>query len=80
MGSSPLQSATRNILDWGMKTSKSKGRPKATDVFGSLTFNDQVQRQRLPRDTYKALRRTISQGLPLDPTLADVVAHLVLQP
>ncbi len=74
MGSSPLQSATRNIIDWGMKTSKSKGRPKATDVFGSLTFNDQVQRQRLPRDTYKALRRTISQGLPLDPTLADVVA------
>ena len=49
-------------------------RPRATDIFGSLTFSDDVQRRRLPRDAYRALRRTITQGAPLDASVADVVA------
>ena len=40
---------------------------KPTDEFGSLTFNDEAQRARLPKDVYRALRRAIAQGEPLDP-------------
>ncbi len=75
MGSSALHDATRGIIDWGKAAGKSaQPRPKATDIFGSLTFNDDIQRRRLPRDAYKALRRTITQGQPLDPSIADVIA------
>ena len=37
-------------------------------------FSDEVQRARLPKQVYKALRRTITQGEPLDPSVADAVA------
>jgi len=33
-----------------------------------------VQRQRLPKPVYKALQKTIKQGVPLDPTVADAIA------
>ena len=29
------------------------------ELFGSLVFNNEVMKERLPKDTYKALRRTI---------------------
>jgi glutamine synthetase len=75
MGSSALHDATRGIIDWGKTAGKSaQPRPKATDIFGSLTFNDDIQRRRLPRDAYKALRRTITQGQPLDSSIADIIA------
>lgn len=45
-----------------------------TNLFGSSVFNDQVMRERLPKATYKALRKTIDEGVPLDPQVADVVA------
>ncbi len=44
------------------------------NVFGKNVFNDAVMRERLPKATYKALRKTIDEGLPLDPTVAEVVA------
>lgn len=47
---------------------------KLNDVFGSNVFNDSVMRQRLPKATYKALRKTIEEGIPLDPQVAEVVA------
>ena len=47
---------------------------KATDEYGSLTFNEEVQRARLPKDVFRALRRSIAQGEPLDPSIADTVA------
>ncbi|HKV98737.1 MAG TPA: glutamine synthetase III [Vicinamibacterales bacterium] len=75
MGSSALHDATQGIIDWGKNGARTaQARPKATDIFGSLTFNDDIQRRRLPRDAYKALRRTITQGQPLDPSIADVIA------
>ena len=45
-----------------------------TEIFGSLVFNDGVMRQRLPKDTYKALKRTIDEGRSLDRSVANVVA------
>jgi len=46
----------------------------AKDLFGSLVFNDATQRERLPKKVYQALRRTIKEGAPLDPDVADAVA------
>ena len=45
------------------------------ELFGSNVFNDAVMQQRLPKDTYKALKKTIDEGRRLDPQVAAVVAH-----
>ncbi len=42
--------------------------------FGEDVFSPAVQRQRLPKDVYKRLRRTLAQGEALDASLADAVA------
>jgi len=46
-----------------------------TELFGSNVFNDATMRERLPKATYKALRKTTEDGLALDPTVAEVVAN-----
>ena len=45
-----------------------------TEIFGSNVFSTDVMRERLPKDIYRALRRTINEGTALDPAVADVVA------
>ena len=45
------------------------------ETFGSLVFNDAVMRQRLPKETYKALHRTIAEGKSLNLEVASVVAN-----
>ncbi|HOE68565.1 MAG TPA: glutamine synthetase III [Candidatus Omnitrophota bacterium] len=45
-----------------------------TEIFGSNVFNDQIMKERLPKDTYRALKRTIQEGLPLSLDVANVVA------
>ncbi len=45
------------------------------EIFGSDVFNDSAMREKLPKDTYKALKKTIAEGLPLDIHLANVVAN-----
>src|SRR3954463_11193617 len=44
------------------------------DLFGVNVFNEDVQRQRLPKAAFKALQKTVKLGEPLDPTVADAVA------
>ena len=44
------------------------------DLFGELVFSEEVQKERLPKQVFKALQRTIKQGVPLDPGIADAVA------
>jgi glutamine synthetase len=44
------------------------------DLFGSLVFSEEVQKERLPKPVFKALQKTIKLGLPLDATIADAVA------
>lgn len=46
-----------------------------TDYFGSLVFNDETMRERLPKDVYKALKRTIAEGKDLDINVANSVAN-----
>jgi glutamine synthetase len=48
---------------------------KLDQIFGSNVFNDAVMKESLPKATYKALKKTIEEGLPLDPVVADVVAN-----
>lgn len=48
---------------------------RISEIFGSNVFNDSVMQQRLPKETYKALQRTIKEGRSLDPNVATVVAN-----
>ena len=45
------------------------------DYFGSLVFNDEVMLERLPKDVYKALKKTIAEGKDLDLNVANSVAN-----
>ena len=44
------------------------------ELYGSLVFNDRIMREKLPKDVYKALRKTIDQNLPLELDVANSVA------
>ena len=44
------------------------------EMFGQNVFNQSVMRERLPKGVFKNLKKTIDEGLPLDPSIADVVA------
>ena len=46
-----------------------------SEMFGTLVFNDTVMRERLPRETYKALCQAIRVGKRLDLAVANVVAN-----
>ena len=75
MGSAASGDAIRHISQWSTNPKQNTvPLKKASDDFGSLTFNDEAQRARLPKDVYRALRRSIAQSEPLDPSLADIVA------
>ena len=51
------------------------GKDKVTQEYGSLLFTDAVMQERLPKPTYKELRRVIDDGKPLDLDIANEVAH-----
>ena len=46
-----------------------------SEIFGAMVFNDDVMRERLPREVYKSLTKTIANGRTIDPSIADVVAN-----
>lgn len=50
---------------------------RPTDIFGSNVFNDRVMRERLPKDVYKSLHKTIAFGERMDPSIADTVAAVM---
>jgi len=45
------------------------------NTFASSVFSDVVMRARLPKNIYKMLRKTIDEGSPLAPEVADIVAN-----
>lgn len=45
------------------------------ESFGVMVFGDNVMKARLPRETYKAMRRTIEKGKKLDINIAHIVAN-----
>ena len=46
-----------------------------SDYFGSMVFDDKIMRSMLSADIYRSLRRTINQGNPLNPDVANAVAQ-----
>ncbi len=46
-----------------------------TEIFGENVFSDAVMEQRLPKKVYKELKKTIEEGIELDPMIAEVVAE-----
>lgn len=74
-GFSTRRDAIRAILEY---TPTSSGmhfhEEKPTEIYGCNVFSDQVMRERLPKDVYKSLKKTIELGEKLDPTIADIVA------
>ena len=47
----------------------------ATEVFGSMVFNDSVMRARLPKEVFKQVQRSMNDGKRLDSDAAVVVAN-----
>lgn len=45
------------------------------ELFGSLVFNQKTMKDRLPKETFKALKKTLDDGAPLPLDVANVVAH-----
>ena len=44
------------------------------ELFGSMVFNDSVMKDKLPKEIYKSVKKTIEMGQTLDPDVANVVA------
>ena len=58
-----------------LKGEKSMDMTNVPGIFGSDVFNESVMRERLPKATYKQLKKTIEDGVPLNIDLANVVAN-----
>jgi glutamine synthetase len=76
MGSAAKSEAIRSITAWSTTYSATPrvAQKRVTEEFGSLTFNEEVQRARLPKDVYRALRRAVAQGESIEPSVADIIA------
>ncbi len=47
---------------------------KINEIFGSMVFSDVVMKEKLPKEVYKSLHKTIENGTELDLSVAQVVA------
>ena len=47
---------------------------KVPEIYASMVFNDKVMRERLPKDVYKAVRKTSKNGTHLELDVANTVA------
>ena len=45
------------------------------EIFGCMVFNEDVMRERLPKEVYKSMVKTIEEGKTLDSSIANVVAN-----
>ena len=48
---------------------------RVPEIFGENVFNLQAMQERLPRDVFRSLKKTIDEGKPLDSSIAGAVAH-----
>ena len=47
---------------------------QVSEIFGCNVFNESVMQARLPKNVYKALKKTMAEGKEMDSSVADVVA------
>jgi glutamine synthetase len=75
MGSAAAKEAIRAIRNRAFTAPLASEPPaRASDTFGSMAFNEAVQKARLPKEVYRALRRTVTRGEPMDLAIADTIA------
>jgi glutamine synthetase len=48
---------------------------RITDIFGSNVFSESVMKEKLPKEIYRALKKTIHDGKPLDISVANTIAN-----
>ena len=48
---------------------------KVPEIFGENVFSLQVMQEKLPKEVFKSLKKTIDEDRPLDPGVAAVVAN-----
>ncbi|RPF48787.1 L-glutamine synthetase [Hydrogenoanaerobacterium saccharovorans] len=48
---------------------------RVPEMFATMVFNDHVMKERLPKETYKALKKTMMNGKSLDLSIANIVAN-----
>ena len=48
---------------------------KVPEMFGVMVFNEQVMRERLPKDVFRSLQKTIKSNKPISSDVAEVVAN-----
>ena len=48
---------------------------RVPEIFGEMVFNEDVMREKLPKEVFKSLSKTIEEGRTIDPSIAGVVAN-----
>ena len=48
---------------------------RVPEIFGEMVFNEDVMREKLPKEVFKSLTKTIEEGRTIDPSIASVVAN-----
>ena len=75
MESTASRDAIRAVRDWAVREGrKGDAKPFGPEDYGRYVFSEDVQRQRLSKHAFKALRRAVSRGETIEPDLADKVA------
>ena len=77
--STTRQKAIESAIQYRNSDDPVAGQGNVTDYFGINIFSDEQMKARLPKTIYKALRKTIEEGVPLDFSVADVVASAMSQ-
>lgn len=63
---------------WRERRGRAPRRRQRVDAYyGNAVFSQRTMQQRLPKNIYRRLMRTINKGDPLDPEVADVVAAVM---
>ncbi|WP_297215687.1 glutamine synthetase III [uncultured Desulfovibrio sp.] len=74
---SARQNAIQAITTYKAEASINFAENRPMDFFGCNVFDDKVMRARLPKDVYKSLRKAITLGERMDPSIADTVAAVM---
>jgi len=72
-----LTAAIEAATEWLRVSPSESGTRPVEEIFGVDVFGQRAMRDRLPKQTFKTLMRTIEDGERLDPNVADVVASVM---
>jgi len=57
------------------KSPRSPAKQAVQQTYGRDVFSERLMRERLPKDVFRSVHRTITLGEPLDPSIADTIAN-----